>query len=115
MKKSKIHWDELEIGTRPSKATAVWPECTSRFKAQAEAMVFAKQLTRTFGVQKNTKFIVKVCKIDFNNEEAYIAAVFALYDANDWDANAHVFHVEDNLPEYWDELSLAEIEKLTNI
>lgn len=114
MKKSKVYWDELEIGSRPCKADPVAHNFKTSEAAQAEAILFANQLNRIFGVKKNTKFVVKVCKINFNNQISYLASVFAVYNANDWDANAYVFHVEDNLPDYWDEISSHDLKSISN-
>ena len=111
MSKRKAHWDEMDLGNRPHKASdeSVWTD--DQEKAFTEAKVFANQLIREFGKQKNTKLAVRgfVNKNGVTKKITFSCRVFVIYNVNDWNASKYAFNIEDNVPEQWDAESIEEL------
>jgi hypothetical protein len=75
-------------------------------KARLECRVFIKQLRRQFGDEPSTALLkVKSNPHDFGS---YLSVV-CVFEENDEDAVKYAYDIEENLPDCWDEESIAEL------
>jgi hypothetical protein len=79
-----------------------------RNQAMKEMTVFCNQLYRDFpeAENKGVYFRIKWQSHDFGTYGEVVAA----YDDNDLEAMDYAIHVENNIPEHWDEESIKELE-----
>lgn len=103
-------WDEIEIGSVPGLEQGVGnSEKNYNKNAKKEALIFKKQLIRKFGNQEGIEFYIRKIK----QSHGIYYNVIMIYKVNDWKSQNFAFlEVEDNIPDFWDDESKKELEKL---
>lgn len=98
----------MEIGPVPAEENcAQVGDIDFRNRAKREMSIYIKQLNRMFpeaydsGVDFKAKF--------FNHDFGSYGEVCIVFDGNDDDAVQFAYHVEANLPGFWDDEALKEL------
>lgn len=101
--------DYMEIGPVPfSESCAQLGDIDFVRQAKREMKAFINQLKREFSdwEEKNVEFVIRW----FNHDFGRYGEVCVFYDTNDENATDFAFHVEANIPEYWDNDASIELD-----
>ena len=78
-----------------------------RMKATLEMDIYMEQLKRMF--PESSSHGVSFSKKWFNHDFGTYGEIVAVYDDSNEEASNHAINIENNLPKFWDEISLKEL------
>lgn len=108
-----MYRDYIELGSTPcSEKCAQVGELDYNARAHIECKAYVHQLERIFPIPDgvDAAFRVKMFPHDFGSYHE----VVVYFGTQDEKAIEYAFHVENNLPEYWDPEAMTELKKFND-